>query len=383
MMEGRGTISRSIRWAATWIVAAAVVGAGVWFARFKPAVVERYTIQSQTVQREVMGTGTLEPRVQVTVSSKIAGRIASIAVDQNDAVSKGQVLVVLDDADLRQQVAIAEASLDEQGAGLDRAESDVARAEAVLHQAQKDHDRVESLVGSNVVSVADLDRAREARDVAQAERERARVVVIEARSRIVSAQRTLEYRRAMLGDTQILSPFDGLVVTRSGEPGEVVVPGTPILDVVETREMWVSTWVDESAMSEVAAGQSARVVFRSEPTAVLQGQVVRVARGVDRETREFVVDVLVRKLPTEWAVGQRAEVYILVAEHRDATAVPRRLIAHKGGRPGVMVVEDGRARWREVSVGLRGTEAVEVLEGLSPGETIVTPEVSEGQRIAP
>lgn len=382
MTDKRSSVSRWARKSWKWILLAALAGAVFFYVRLRPVKAALHTVQLGRVQREVMGTGTLEARVGATVSSKIAGRVASIAVDQNDRISKGQMLVVLDDAELQQQVAIAAATLEERKAGLDHAKADVVRAEAVLSQAGKDHERVESLVRNKVEPAAELDKARERLDVAQAELERAKVAVVEAKSRIVSAERTLEYHRARLGDTTIVSPFDGLVVARRHEPGEIVVPGTPILDIVATQEMWVSAWVDESAMSEVAPGQRTRAVFRSEPGTSCDGEVVRLARSVDRESREFIADVLVKKLPERWAVGQRAEVYILTAEKRDVVVIPTRMVVHRDGKPGAMVVERGRARWRELDVGLRGTGMVEVIKGLSPGQEIIATNAREGQRIA-
>lgn len=377
----RGVVPRWIRAGWKWLALAALAGAVVYYVRFRPAEAELHTVQVGSVQHEVIGTGTLEARVQVAVSSKISGRISSIAVDENDRISKGQVLVVLDDADLQQQVAIAAATLGERKAGLDRAQADVVRSEAVQSQAKKEYGRADALVKSGAQTPAELDKAREKLDIAQAELERSKVAVIEAKTRIVSAERTLEYHRARLEDTKIISPFDGLVVTRYREPGEVVVPGAAVLDIVATQELWVSAWVDESAMSQISAGQSARVVFRSEPLAPCDGQVVRLARSVDRESREFIVDVQVKKLPEKWAVGQRAEVYILTAEKVNVTAIPTRLIVHRDGKPGVFAAEDGQARWLEVTVGLRGTGTVEITGGISPGQEITSSDVREGQRI--
>jgi RND family efflux transporter MFP subunit len=381
-MDGRRGGIHWLRKSWKWLLLVVLVGGGVYYLRFRPVKVELHTVASGPVRREVMGTGTLEARVAVTVSPEIASRITSIGVDQGDPIDKGQVLVTLDDSDLRQQVAIAAAALEESKAGLERTHADVVRAEAVVTQARKDHERVADLTKRQVETQAELDRVRERLDIAQAELARARVAVVEAESRIVSAERNLEYHDARLTDTRIASPFDGLVVARRREPGDVVVPGTPILDIVDTGELWVSAWVDESATGEVRPGQPARVVFRSDPRVSLAGEVVRLAPSVDRESREFLVDVRIGKLPKRWAIGQRAEVFILTAEKPHVTSLPTRLVAHRDGRPGAMVVVGGRARWRELTPGLRGATAVEVLDGLLPGQEIVAPDVREGARIA-
>ena len=78
------------------------------------------------------------------------------------------------------------------------------------------------------------------------------------------------------------------------------------MDVVGLKEMWVSAWVDESASGSLAVGQPVRIVFRSQPDKSYSGEVARLARQTDRETREFLVDIRVKELPRNWSVGQRA-----------------------------------------------------------------------------
>jgi HlyD family secretion protein len=94
---------------------------------------------------------------------------------------------------------------------------------------------------------------------------------------------------------------------------------------------------------------------------------------VDRETREFVIDVRVLELPQNWAVGQRAEVYVEAARQPDATLLPAAFVSRHEGQPGVFVRSDGRAAWRPLKLGLRGRETVEVLDGLEPGDVAVKP----------
>lgn len=387
-MAQRRAFVRFVRAAWKWAAVLLLIGGVVYYVRFRPVQVRTYTSSTGTVRQEVMGTGTLEARVHVTISSEIAGRLASVAVDQNSRVTKGQVLAVLDDSDLHREVKVAEAILQEREAALVRAQADVARAEAVLEQAKKDHERITRLVKDKVSTQADLDKAVERLGVAQADLGRAKAAVAEARSRIVSASQTLELQQARLDETRITSPFDGLVVSREREPGEVVVPGTPILEAVATDEVWVSAWVDESVMAALKPEQPARVVFRAEPDKAYAGEVLRLARQVDRETREFLMDVRLHELPVNWAIGQRADVYVLTGRKDGVTVIPPKTIAHQDGKPGVFVNESGRARWRMVTLGLRGRDGVEVKSGVRAGEEILVPadgaatQLRDGQAIA-
>jgi RND family efflux transporter MFP subunit len=136
--------------------------------------------------------------------------------------------------------------------------------------------------------------------------------------------------------------------------------------------MWVSAWVDETAMAGLATGQPARVVFRSEPKKNYEGKVSRLGSEVDRETREFLVDVGVDTLTENWAVGQRAEVYIETGKKDDVVQVPLRTIVWEKGKAGVFLEDNGRVKLREVSLGLRGIDNVEVTSGLAKGNVIIT-----------
>jgi HlyD family secretion protein len=209
--------------------------------------------------------------------------------------------------------------------------------------------------------------------------------VAEAGKNLIVAQNTLDYQRARLDDTIIRSPFDGLIVRRDREPGDVVVPGSAIFLLISTEELWVRAWVDETEMEKVDVGQKARVIFRSEPDRAYAGQVARLGRETDRETREFLVDVRVESLPRNWSVGQRAEAFIEIARKTDAIVLPSGLILRREEKTGVYVEEKGKAAWRPLKIGLRGREQVEIIEGLNPGALVILPKDSkrffEGRRV--
>jgi HlyD family secretion protein len=160
-----------------------------------------------------------------------------------------------------------------------------------------------------------------------------------------------------------------------------------VLLLVATDELWISAWVDETEMERLTVGQAARVFFRSQPEHANAGEVARLGREADRETREFLVDVRVRDLPKTWAVGQRAEVYIEAGRKAEVVCVPSRLVVWRDGKAGTFVDQAGRATWRAMKLGLRGREIVEVVSGLNVGDSVVTPAdansgvLKPGQRI--
>ncbi len=336
---------------------------------------------------EVMGTGTLEARVRTTISPRIQEHLDEVLVDQGDAVKAGQLLARLSDADIRAQIEIATAALAAAQAGVERVKSDEARALAVEKNARISHGRASELLAKRMVSQESMDNAVEQLHIAGADVTRSRAAIAETESQAVTARKTLLYQQQRLSYTRVVSPYDGLVVRRDRDPGGVVVPGGSLMLLVATNELWVSAWVNETASSGLKVGQPARVVFRSDETTTVAGEVARLGRETDRETREFLVDVRVRALPPNWTVGQRAEVFIETGRAESALAVPQMFIQWRTGQPGVFVNEGGVARWRGVTLGLQGREKVEIAKGVKAGEQVVCPAaakqaaLTDGQRI--
>lgn len=271
-----------------------------------------HAVEPGPAAKEVLGTGTLEARIKTTVSARIQERLAEVLVDQGDRVKKGQILAKLDDAELRQQFAIAEAAFAAAKQTSQRVEADLARSEAVLEQARRDAKRLAALLVSNAVSQTDSDKAAEALQVAEADLKRSHAAIAEAQGQVLVAEKTMLHRKEQLAFTQITAPYDGLIIRRDREPGDMLVPGASLMELISLDELWVRAWVDETEMPRLTPGQEARVVFRSEPAKSYPGVISRLGREMDRETREFLVDVRVEQLPVNWAVGQRAEVYIKI-----------------------------------------------------------------------
>ena len=366
---------------------AAVAGGLVYWLKFAPVSVSVHQAERGDIVAEVMGTGTLEAHFKSTISPRIAGRLQEVLVDQGDGVKSGELLVRLDDVDMKPQVEVAQASVAVSQAALDRLQADRGQALAVLEQTAASYERALRLQPGGAISQEDVDKVTGDWKIAQAGVARTEAALVEARKQLIAAETNLAYRKALLGDTEIVAPFDGLIVQRFRDPGDIAVPGSPVLSLVSTRELWITAWVDETEMSRVAEGQPARVAFRSEPERAYRGQVARLGRQTDRETREFTLDVRVLELPKNWAVGQRAEVYVQTARKTGVTVLPAQYVLWRDEKPGVFVRRGEHAAWRDLTLGLSGREVVEVAAGLEPGEWVVVPidarnTAIEGRRIS-
>jgi HlyD family secretion protein len=296
-------------------------------------------------------------------------------------VTRGQLIATLDDSDQRKQVAVAEADVEAAKAATTRAAADIESAKASAAYARSNYERTTKAVSTNAVGADEMEKVREQRDVTEAQLKRAELAKEENVRQVTKAENALDYYKQLLADTHIAAPYDGLIVRRSRDPGAGVVPGSEIFQLISTEQIWVSAWVDETAMGAVAVGQTARVVFRSEPAKSYEGMVTRIAPLADRETREFLVDVTVSNLPKTWAVGQRAEVYIQTGRKEQAVLAPQSAIVWQNGKPGLFINSAGFALWRSVEVGLRGVHGaplVEISKGLTDGDMVIWPRDPKG-----
>ena len=345
----------------------------VYRIHFAPVPVESCAVKTGLISAEAMGTGTLEARVHATISPKISGRIAQVLVDQGDKVIKGQELILLDDEDLQQQVEMAKAELSVAHAGVEKTVSGINSAEATEKEAKASYARISQLAPSGAVSVDALEKSQQQMEVAQAELNQAQTAKIEAEKLVIKAEASLQFAQAQLAYTVVCAPFDGLIVERNRDPGDVAVPGSMVLQMISLDELWISAWVDETLLNRLEVGQASKIVFRSAPAIELPGKVVRIAPQADRETREILVDVAIDQMPKVWAVGQRAEAYIETARKENALLIPQRVVLWRQQQPGVYVIENGRAYWRKIALGIEGRNQVEVKEGLQPDRVVLIP----------
>lgn len=365
----------------TWLIIAAIAAFTVYKFKFAPQVVVAHTVAKGEIVAEAMGTGTLEARVKTTVSARIQERLAEVLVDQGDSVNAGQLLARLDDSEIKQQVAIAEATLAAAKQTTERVRADLARSEAVLTQAQRDDKRLKGLIASQAVSQSDADKASEGLRVAEADLKRSHAAIAEAEGQIVVAEKSLLYRKEQMAFTEIHAPYDGLIIRRDRDPGDMLVPGGSLMQIISLDELWVSAWVDETAMPALATDQPARIVFRSVPDRSYPGKVSRLGREMDRETREFLVDVRATELPKNWTIGQRAEVFIETSRQSDALLLPTAFLVWNDANAGVFVNANGKAQWQEIALGLRGKDHVAIKQGMRPGDQAIRPPEGGGNAL--
>lgn len=364
-----------MRWMRTlkYPVLIALIAGIVWYVRSQPTSVAIHTVSIGPVVRSVMGTGTLEARIRTTISPKISGRIAEVLVDQGSVVKAGDLLVRLDDEDLDQQVRMARAVIGTSEATLGRFRAEIAQSKSTFAKTEADLRRTQRLVEAKSVSQSEFDQTQEAFELAKSGLLKAEANLLEAEQQVSLNRETLKFQEARLADSKLLAPFDGLIIERERDAGAIVVPGSPILQLISLDELWVSAWVDETEMDQLKAEQPAKIVFRSQPSTFFEGSVTRLGKQSDRETREFTVDVRALKLPETWAIGQRAEVFIETGRVDNVVWVPSSFLVIQGDEQGVFIQNGSIAKWRPLKLGIEGRDSAEVREGLAAGELVIKP----------
>ncbi|ORE98152.1 efflux RND transporter protein [Aurantimonas sp. 22II-16-19i] len=351
----------------------------------------RYGLPRQVVGRIVAGStlvverngpGTLDATNRSAVSARVQGRIAAIDVDLNDAVKAGQVIAEIASEDLRSQLQAVVASQEAAKVAILQAKAERERSEAEVANAQATFRRQSILLEKNSTPQGSYDEAQAALRSAEAGMAAAEAAVAQAEAQERSAEATVELHRAQLEETTVRAPFDGVVIAREQNAGNIATPGAPIVEIVDPSTIVLKARFDESAIASVEPGQKVDLRFVSQPGEIIPGHVLRLSRQVDTETREFTVDVAPDELPRNWAIGQRGTAVIAVEVKADVISVPSRDIVRRDGQAGVWTLFEGRASWIPVELGEIGGSLVEIRSGLREGDVVLSPgRIFEGMRV--
>lgn len=337
------------------------------------------------VQREIRGTvkgpGTVQSKVQVTISGKITGILTRLHADQGDAVKVGQVLAELDSTELKSRTAAAQSARGRSEQDLARARADLLKADANLALARSNHERNQEVFKPGYIPASAFDASKSALRVAESEVIAGRAAVEAIQAAGAQAMHEAAATKDILGYTRVLAPMDGLIIARKAEVGTILPPGAPIFQMVD-YQIWAASWIDERTIADVRVGQKASIVLRSGRT--FEGEVARLGSAADTVTRELEVDVKFSTLPNPLVIGEESEVTIETGR-RVALAIPLSTILVRNGTQGVLVILESRARFRPIIAGARDEEHAEVVKGLQAGEIIVLnpADVTPGKKVQP
>lgn len=367
-----------------WLIAALLLGAVAAWVFLAPAPFLLPKVQTTTVQivtpteasTVLTATGYTYARERAAVGSRVIGRVVELKVDEGDRVEKGAVIAVLDSADLR--------------ASIQEVEAQVVEAKARLANAQREEQRQGALLKDGITTASTYDTARTSLDVAKAQ-----VGTIEARLRSLRAQ--LDY-------TVIRSPLRGVVVDRNVEVGEMVAPGGftsqqstgAIVRIADPSSLEVEADINEAYIARLKPGQPASIRVDAVPDRQYKGKLRQVVPTADRQKAVVQVKVTIDDTDERLVPDMSSTVTFLetepnplqAAEAKSKVYVPKEAVLGGGDAAVVFQVEKGVLRRTVITTapvqeGDKG-DRLEVLSGLSGGETIVRTGVAklkDGQRV--
>lgn len=336
-----------------------------------PVGVEIATVVRADLSPGVYGIGTVEAQHAYAVGPIQAGRVLRVLVDQGDPVKAGQLLAEIDPVDLLQRAEAAASSAARTRQNARTAQAQVVEAESRARLAQANHERYKSLFQQNFVAKEMVDSRRHEAAAADAALAAARASASGAQRDISRAESELQAINQLRNSLKLVSPIDGVVLAREGEPGTTVVAGQAVLRLVDPAHLWVRARVDQARAQGVQVGQSADIVLRSTPGASMPGKVVRIDLQSDAVTEERIINVAFEVAPDRLYLGELAEVLIHQSGARNVLMVPRAAHTASNGVPGVWQAVDGRARFKPVKLGIQTAERVQIVSGLAEGESVI------------
>jgi HlyD family secretion protein len=338
---------------------------------FAPSKVKVVHVERRDLTAQVYGNGTVEAKVVVGVSSKITGKIIELYADQGDHVKRGQLLARLENDDFIQQQRQSEAGMKRATANLDAERADLRKARANLVLAEKNAQRFNTLAQKNLVSKLEAEQYDNTCQVAREEVARSTATLESARMEQAANRSSFGFARSKVADTFIYAPQDGVIITRDLEKGATVTPGMSIFTLADPRTVWVKANVDESQLKGVAVGKRAFITLRSSANEQFPGQVARLGRESDRVTEELEVDVAFTPPLRTFRLGEQSDVYIATESKKGVPSIPSASLVTKEKKRGVWVVENGRLKFKAVTVGIEDRRNfTEITAGLGGSEQI-------------
>jgi RND family efflux transporter MFP subunit len=323
-------------------------------------------------------------RRQATVSSKIAGKVLEVLIEEGMTVEKGQVVATLDDSTQQAQLALADAQLGSARAAL-------AETRALLTQAELDLRRTEELAARQLASESELDAAR-----ANAETLRARLV--SGQENVVVARRGVDVAGDQLNNTIIRAPFGGVVVTKNAQPGEMISPisagggftRTGICTIVDMESLEIEVDVNEAYIQRVSAGQAVNAVLDAYPEWQIPAEVIAIVPTADRQKATVRVRIGFRERDQRVLRDMGVKVAFLGSEEQEQSAQQATIYIEREGLRSdmqgsfVWIVRDDTVQRRAVTPGPNSARGQQIMTGLSAGDVVVTSaekELTPGQKV--
>ena len=367
-----------------------------------PQKVKIEKVQASPVEDTYEAMGTVRSKTISVLSSKVLGRIVSIPVREGDRVKAGQLLVEIDDREMKAQLQKSRAGLKETQYALDEmekairgGEAEKKAADARLALASSTLDRFKGLFERRSVSSQEFDEVQTKNTAAKADADQAseRLQALLAKknqsiARIDQAKADTANAEAFLSHTRILSPIDGIVTTKPADLGQMAAPGTHLLSVEDESHYRLEALVEESRISRIHLGDTVSVSIDALGQKPMAAQVSEIVPALDPASRSTIIKIDLRAPDSSmlFRSGLFGKARFNTGA-KQVLAVPVQSVLERGQLTFVYVVDPAKiAHMRLIQTGKRYGDRVEILSGLSEGDQVVLeplPAVKDGAAVEP
>ena len=349
--------------------------------KLAPRQVKTVKVAEIPIGETVTVNGNLAAYDQTTVGMKVPGRLQTINVDFGSVVRKGQVIAQLEQQDYKLRVQQAEAALSQARARLglspdgkdDRVSAEetgtVRQAKALLDDAKLKRERAAKLVQQGITPRAEYDTVDSEYKVALSRYQDALEEIRNRQGLLAQRRSELALARQQLEDTVVISPLDGVVQEKKASAGEYLAAGAPVVSVVRIDPLRLRVEVPEREAHSVRMGQSVRVTVEGDPVSYL-GYIKRLSPTISEQNRVLSVEA---DVPNNGRLrpGAFVKAEIVTNQTNTAITVPPNALVTFAGIDKVIIVENGKALEKTVTVGRRGDNWIEIKAGVSSGQAVV------------
>ena len=338
----------------------------------------------------VVASGRIFTPQRISIAAETIGRVVDIPVIEGQAVNQGQLLIQLNDADERANVANAHAAILQAKAKLRQlrevilpsANQSLSQANSNVEQLRRQLARITELKQKGFISQAQLDIAKRDFDVANSQVNAARLQVQTnqasgsdlalASAAIAQANASLKLAFIKQQEDAILAPTNGTLISRGVEVGDIVQPGKELMALAANGPTQIAVLLDEKNIAKIALNQPALASADAFAGQRFNAVVSYINPGIDATRGSVEIKLLVNKPPSYLRQDMTVSVDIITAHRANALLIPTATLHDASSNaPWVMVVRNKHAERQSVKLGLRGDNQVEVLEGLKTGEALI------------
>jgi HlyD family secretion protein len=353
-------------------------------------------VEKGDLAKSVVATGKVTPITKVEVKSKASGIVKKLLVDYGDRVKKGQLLAQLDKIEIEAQVEQSKAALEAAQANLKSSQADFERAKVDAEGPdvpllKRAYDRSVNMAKDGVVSTSALEDAQKNYEMALNKQNvsKAQVTVLKAKiaqsqANVAQDQANLKQLEEQLSYTDIISPIDGIVLSRDVQMGDAVSSilvlgssATLVMTLGDTSEVYVKGKVDESDIGKVYLGQRARIKVESFKDKTFDGKVTKISpMGVEKDNvTTFEVRVSIQNPGGELKAEMTANAEIILDEHKNVLQIPEGAILYDKDKKASVEIPDPKGKEGKnkvaVNIGISNGAKTEVLSGLKEGDQVV------------